>query len=605
MRRWLVWTAVSAYQPVLVMTRRLPALVLAALVLTWAAASAQEESPAVSLSDLKLLDDAPDLAAALADQWRGNDVPRGYELFESDTTYFGRLRDTGEPQAISISQAVGLALMNNTGLQIQRLVPLGARAEVRRSESMFDPSLISDTGLDRTVRPAGSILQGATVAQQNNATWNAGLRKLLASGGLLSLNFRNLRSNTNNQFIDLRPQYISEFGMSLNQPLLRDFGYRFTTLLVRFARNTQEQVTHQYEAAVASTIQQVETAYWNLVLATEAVEVQQQGMVLAKELERQNEGKYRVGSLPQTAVLEAQAEVARLQAELIRVENAETNARDSLRALINYRPPGSEELLMIEPADAPTVEERDFDLERSLATALEKRPELAAARLDVRGRGMLLKVAENQLLPRLNAVGSLGTNGLTGSADARCLDFGVPPSQCDPNRLVINPFTGSYAAGLNRAVDGRYYSYSAGLTIEIPLGNAQAEADYARSRIDLESAQRQLQQRQEQVTLEVKRAVTTLLSDLQSIDATRVARELSEENLRNQQARFDVGLATTKDLLDFQDQLTQARFREVNARTRYRNNLAELHRAEGTLLQKRNIVIDRGQPEESPWWAYF
>jgi outer membrane protein TolC len=114
-----------------------------------------------------------------------------------------------------------------------------------------------------------------------------------------------------------------------------------------------------------------------------------------------------------------------------------------------------------------------------------------------------------------------------------------------------------------------------------------------------------MQQQQESVTLEIKKAVTTLQSDLQSIDATRIARELSDENLRNQQARYDVGLATTKDILDFQDQLTQARFAEVNALTRYRTDLADLHRAEGTLLQRRNILVDRGAQEETPWWAYF
>jgi len=43
----------------------------------------------------------------------------------------------------------------------------------------------------------------------------------------------------------------------------------------------------------------------------------------------------------------------------------------------------------------------------------------------------------------------------------------------------------------------------------------------------------------------------------------RTARELAEENLRNQKARYDVGLATTKDLLDFQDRLTAAGYGRI------------------------------------------
>jgi len=595
------------------MTRRTLLALSTALLLAAAPVAAEEELEAPSLSDIKLLDEAPNLARAFADQWSGSDVPARFEMFESDTTFFGRLRDTTAPQPVSLTHAVALALLNNTGLQVQRLAPLGARAEVQRTQAMFDPSFFGDVAVDRSVQQASSLLQGAATVSQNNFPWDIGFRKLLTSGGQLQLSWRNNRFNTNSAFFDIVPNYTTSFGLSLNQPLLRDFGYGFTTLLVRIAQNTQNLATYQYEAAISTTVQQVEAAYWQVVLAKEAVRVQEQALALARELQRQNEGKFNVGALSQTAVLEAQAEVARREAELIRVKNAETNARDALRAVINYRPPGSEELLAIDPSDAPVVDEREFSLESSLAAALEHRPELAAAKLDVRGRGMAVKVAENQMLPRLNAVGSIGTNGLSGTDVPTCVIPGMEdparlgPSECAAmgGTFVANQFAGPYGDAVNSAFDGRYYSYSAGLALEIPLDNAQAKADFARSRIDLESSRRQLQAQQEQVTLEVKTAVTTLISDVQSIEATRIARELSEENLRNQQARFDVGLATTKDILDFQDQLTQARFAEVNALTRYRTDLANLHRAEGTLLERRRIVLDRGEQEPTPWYAYF
>lgn len=602
------------------MTTRIAVVLAAAVLFFSGAARAQDEVPpqneevptqneAPSLSDVKLLDDAPNIARALRDQWSGSDVPVAFENLENDTTYYGRLRDLGAPQPMSLTQAVGLALMNNTNLQVQRLVPIGARAGVMQAQSIFDPAFFSDVGIDRTVAPSSSLLQGAAISEANNFPFNFGLRKTLATGGQMTLAWRNNRFNSNSSFFDLIPNYTTSLGLSLNQPLLRDFGYRYTTLLVRIARNTQDQATYQYEAAVATTVQQVESAYWNLVLATEAVQVQEQGLALARELQRQNEGKFKVGALPQTSVLEAQAEVARREAELIRVKNAYINSRDTLRALVNFRPAGSSELIIINPNDTPTVEERTFSLDDSLATALVKRPELTAAKLDVRGRGMMLKVAENQLLPRFNAVGSVGTNGLSGSDVPTCFDPMDPTMRvdCSTPGAIFQPnnFAGPYGDALGRLVDGRFYQYSAGVTIEIPLDNAQAKADYARSRVDLESSQRQLQQAQEQVTLDIKNAVTTLQSDVQSIQATRIARELSEENLRNQQARYDVGLATTKDILDFQDQLTQARFAEVNSLTRYRTDLATLHRAEGTLLERRRIIFDRGAQEETPWWAYF
>ena len=75
--------------------------------------------------------------------------------------------------------------------------------------------------------------------------------------------------------------------------------------------------------------------------------------------------------------------------------------------------------------------------------------------------------------------------------------------------------------------------------------------------------------------------------------------------VRNQQARYDVGLVTTKDLLDYHDKLTQVRAAEVQAVTTYNSDLAEMRRVEGTLLSARNVLIERATPEATPWRVRF
>ena len=75
--------------------------------------------------------------------------------------------------------------------------------------------------------------------------------------------------------------------------------------------------------------------------------------------------------------------------------------------------------------------------------------------------------------------------------------------------------------------------------------------------------------------------------------------------MRNQKARYDVGLATTKDLIDFTDRLTQAERAEVESLTQYNIELARLYRADGTLLRNRSVLLERHEPEPPPWWARF
>jgi len=572
---------------------------------------AQEPAAAPAPQDVRLLDAVPNYAEILVHQWSAG-VPQDVIDAERSVDQYGRLLATKPVQATSLTDCIVLAVQNNTDLQISRLGPVSAATQVRSARAIFDPVLFGDVLRDRATTPVGSISPfslggGSTSSFTQHTNWDAGLRKTLLSGGQLSLSWTNSRLVTTKSVINLLvPQYTTTLGLSLNQPLLRDFGWQHALLMVEVAQNTEQQVYHQYEATIAAVVTQVEQAYWSLVLAIQSVEVQENGLALATELLRQNQGKFNVGAMPQTAVLEAKVNVASREALLIQARNARDIARDNLRAIINFRKPDAPGLLMIDPQDKPTVVPYDINIERSLRTALEQRPELIAARLNVHGKGLLRKSAENQLLPKLNFIGGIGLNGLSGSS-AGTLDIPNPTPGAPPTALAAsNPsLVGGYGSALDLLPDGRYYSYSAGATIEIPLDNAQAKAGYAQANITLEQSRLGLQKLQESVTLEITTAVSNLGTDLKSIDATHIARELAEENLRNQKARYDVGLATTKDLLDYSDRLTAVRFAEVQALTRYNSDLAELRRVDGTLLSARNILIERVTPEKAPWWASF
>ena len=139
----------------------------------------------------------------------------------------------------------------------------------------------------------------------------------------------------------------------------------------------------------------------------------------------------------------------------------------------------------------------------------------------------------------------------------------------------------------------------------MPIDNADAKARYAEAKVNSETARLSLSQLEENVTLEITQSTNNLKALLKETDATRLARELAAENVHNQQARYDVGLATTKDLIDFQDRLTEAERAEIEALTNYNIELARLHRADGTLLRDRSVLLEHNVPEAAPWWAQF
>ena len=88
-------------------------------------------------------------------------------------------------------------------------------------------------------------------------------------------------------------------------------------------------------------------------------------------------------------------------------------------------------------------------------------------------------------------------------------------------------------------------------------------------------------------------------------ELSALAVRLAAENLRNQEKRHEVGMATTKDLLDFQSRLTTARGTEVQAKTDYATAVSRWRRAQGALLREYQIVVDRGSKLPAPWFAQF
>lgn len=589
-------------------------LVLSALsALAVAVGSARAEDMSGAQLRVQMLDEIPNYPAILKNQWNRSVRP---ESFESEAGHYGLLTDTSAPRPITLEESIALALEHNTGLRIQKLTPIAATARVREAYGQFDPALYGNAGKNRSDSPVTSLSAfttgGATDTFNQATQWNLGARKQLLTGGRINLDWTNTRSLSDTTVINpVQPTYVTTLGLSLVQPLLRDFGWRFALLVVDVAQIAEEQAFYQYKSQVADLIASVEQAYWVYVLAIENVRVEEKGSELAKELLRQNEGRFRVGALAQTAVLESEAEVARREANLVRVRALERIARDNLRALINAREDNEDELLMIVPADTPTAVPVDLDLQQSLRSAYKDRPELMAARLNADGRKVERKIAENRLLPRFDLVGQAGLNGLGGN-NAGLLGppptpvMTVPQPTPNPFEFSVNPSVlGGYNRALELLTDGRYYQYQFGAVFEVPIGNADAKARYAEAKVNAEQARLSVSQLEENVTLEITQSVNNLKAYLKSIEATRLAKELAEQNVRNQQARYDVGLATTKDLIDFTDRLTQAERAAIESLTNYNIEVARLRRADGSLLADRNVLLERTEPEPPPWWARF
>src|SRR5207247_10654137 len=141
-----------------------------------------------------------------------------------------------------------------------------------------------------------------------------------------------------------------------------------------------------YAANLASFLEQVTDAYWAVVGARENVEVDREAKQLGDRTVDENQARVRVGLLPPVSVLEAQADAASRQSDLIAAENRLAVARQTLAQLVYYRPADTFVPRTLEPSETAEPEEVSVDLDETLTVALAGRPALQAPARRVTGR---------------------------------------------------------------------------------------------------------------------------------------------------------------------------------------------------------------------------
>jgi outer membrane protein TolC len=540
------------------------------------------------------LPEAPFRFSVLMDQWRALPEPSAM------VRYPGGITRDDTVAHVTLTEAIAIALENNPGIAASRLEPTRVSADVLGTQGSFDPVLGGETSRTEAEIPNASSLAATTTTVTRERQYDVFLSKLFRTGTQLRVDFLNDDFESNARFVQLSPEYSPELRFSLVQPLLRDFGWDYSYTIVRAAERLADASVYQYEADLADFILTVIDAYWNVVGARENLEVRREALALAERTVDENEARVSVGLLAPVAVLEARAQAAARETDVIVADNLLRTSRLRLAQLAFFRPSGTVLPRMLEPSEDIHVEGIHIDETAALAVALLERPEILASERGVEARQFEERIAGNQLLPRFDIVGSYGLFGLSGdNQPAVCSDGAGGVTACPPS-----PFVGSRSRAYDRLLSGDYDQYTAGVRVQIPIANATARADHARARVARDQAELRHRQLLSNVTLEVRDTSADVEATQQALVTSRVARELAEENLRNQEQRHEVGMATTKDLLDFQTQLTEARFTEVQARVRHAIAVARWRRAQGQILAQYQIVLQH-PGRSTPWFARF
>ncbi len=473
---------------------------------------------------------------------------------------------------LSLDGAVERALENNVDIVVARYSPELSAQSVRSAAGYYDPSISSTYTHQSSDNPATSSLSGADVVNTKQDEWSltAGVPFQL-TGGNLSLSFTNNRRETNNLFSTFNPNYNSRLTLSLTQPLLRNFRIDSGRQSLRIAKKNREISDVQFHATIVNTVASVKSAYYDLIYAIDNLAAAQKSLNLAKRQLEENEIRVKVGTMAPLEVVQAQAEAASREAEVIRAENDLANYQDALKQAIFPENDAAMWATRIVPTDRPTAELMPVDANAAVRTALEKRTDVVAARKSLESSEISLRYARNQLLPDVSLTASYGTVGTGGTEIKRESPFGGD---------VLETIPGGYGDALSDVFGRDFPTWSIGAAVTYSIPNRSARAAAARAQISLDQARASLRRLELSVAAEVRSAARAVESGWKSVQSTRATRVLRVQQLDAEEKRFAAGMSTNYLVLQAQRDLARAEADELSAIAGYRKAIISFQRVQ-------------------------
>lgn len=465
------------------------------------------------------------------------------------------------PIEVSIEEALLLALENNRSLRVERLNPRIIRTFEDQERAIFDPVL---TGVVSGSRERGQLESRTTrESTSSGIDVDLGVSQFFRTGTEVGIHL-----STEGTWSDLyNDQYATRTGLSVTQALLRGAGLKVNLATLRQARLDTRTSHHELRAFTEALVAQVEETYWDYALAERQIDIFLESLKLAEQQLSETEEMIKIGKLAESELAAAQAEVALRREGLINTRsNLEKTRLDLLRSL---NPPGRnlwQRSIIIR--DRPAVPEVKLDdVESHVAVAMRMRPDLNQARLGVQRGDLEVVKTKNGLLPKMDFFITLGKTGYADSFGGSVSDIG-----------------------------GKSYDISAGLILEYPLRNRDAEARHRRALLSAEQAEEALENLAQLVQVDVRSAYIEVNRAREQITATAATRRLLQEKARVETEKFRVGKSTTLLVGQAQRDLVSSRISEILAIVNYLKALVELYRLEGSLLERRGIAVPGRDP---------
>jgi outer membrane protein len=325
--------------------------------------------------------------------------------------------------------------------------------------------------------------------------------------------------------------------------LVWDFGR--TAAQRRAAVAGAESATYGGEQTELDVRLGVRVAFFRARAAKELVRVAAEALANEQRHLEQITAFVEIGNRPDIDVFQARTAVANARVALIRAEADYAASRAELNQAMGIE---GETGYDVADESMPPIDGEERSSAELLAAAARARPELAALAADRRAQELSVDAARKARWPSLRA-----TAGVDGTV-----------------------------AGPSDAADDRFWGWSAGLSLSMPLfdgGEISARVREAEAQLVVLDARRDGSR--QALLVELEQALLAVRSSKAEVSATEEAAANARERLRLAEGRYGEGVGTAIELGDAQVEVTRAAAQAVQARYALATARAQLLHALG------------------------
>ena len=467
-------------------------------------------------------------------------------------TWSGPVQQTSLPELLQVAVRVAPALLS-AKLDV-------AIAEAQIQETWVRRDWVIDAQASGSYSGSG-LVSGLTIGSSQRFSGTAGVSRMIPTNGTVGLHVGTSYSKTD--AMGFNSKYWSDgITLSITQPLLRNFGGFMYDSKEQHARYSRDVAVLARRLAAIQTVQNIISAYWDLVLAQRQIAITEQSLTLARERLRITELGANGGKIAKAEIPAVQQIIATREEDVLNGQLAVLDRSIALRRAVGMQIGGGQLGLRV----ATELEARDqpYALGPLLERAYAASPELAELAGREAGATIDIQVNDNGLLPQLDLALQLGP---TGTDDT----FAHAGS-------ALVKFNEFYAQGTLTFSEGVHRDDVKGRSRELRAGRDKLRVNA----IDLRA----------QIAQTMTRAVAQIELAKRRVVLSQRAIELAMENIRIETDRFNLGKSTNFDVLNRLEEQRQAELRKAQALIDWHKAEAAVQALTGDILPAFGITVD-------------